>query len=55
MALDGPMISTTPITNKMFPIASKLESKKVKIPRMKNKTPAAVVPTPYSGKLVEKL
>lgn len=48
----GPMINTTPMTKRMFPMASKLESKNVMIPRMKNTTPAAVDATPYSEELV---
>lgn len=47
IVLDGPIISTTPMMNKMLPIASKLESKNVTMPRRKNTTPAAVDATPY--------
>lgn len=47
MVLVGPMIKTTPMTNKMLPIAKRLESKKAKIPRRKKTTPAAVDTTPY--------
>lgn len=47
--LVGPMIKTTPRTNKMLPIAKRLESKKVITPRRKRTTPAAVAPTPYSA------
>lgn len=52
IVLEGPIMSTTPIMNKMLPIASKLESKNVTMPRRKNTTPAAVDATPYSMKLV---
>ncbi|GEQ67293.1 hypothetical protein JCM33374_g957 [Metschnikowia sp. JCM 33374] len=55
MVRAGPMISTTPIINKMFPIASKSESKNVNIPRMKKTTPAAVDATPYSAMLVKSI
>lgn len=45
----GPIIKTTPITKRKFPIASNAESKKAKMPKKKKKTPAAVEPTPYSA------
>lgn len=49
MVLVGPIMRITPITKRRFPMAKRLESKKVKIPRMKNTTPAAVSTTPYSA------
>lgn len=49
IALDGPMIKITPMTKRMLPIARRLESKKVIMPKKKNTTPAAVDATPYSG------
>lgn len=45
----GPMMSTKPITKRMFPRASKLESKNASTPKMKKSTPAAVKPTPNSA------
>lgn len=44
--LFGPMISTRPMINRIFPKASKALSKNVKIPKVKNKKPPNVNATP---------
>lgn len=44
----GPMIKINPMTKRMLPKAKSPLSKKVKTPKVKNKNPAAVKPTPNS-------
>lgn len=48
IVLWGPIIKIIPITNNMLPSAKNPESKNVIIPKIKNRTPKLVNPTPNS-------
>lgn len=47
----GPMISRTPARNRMLPRARRARSKKVKMPKVKNRNPPNVKATPNSAKV----